>query len=120
LICHIVVLHLIVNSLAWPLSSASEMSLEVTSLAVQVHGRMGFIEETGVAQHYRDARILTIHERTTAIQANDLAGRETARDGGAAAKAVAQAVEGTIAQLRDLDDPAARSMARRLGEALQS
>jgi hypothetical protein len=99
---------------------ASEMSLEVTSLAVQVHGGMGFIEETGVAQHYRDAKILTIYEGTTAIQANDLVGRKTARDGGATAKAVAQAIEGTIAELRDLNDPAARSMARRLGEARQA
>ncbi|MEO7244282.1 MAG: acyl-CoA dehydrogenase family protein, partial [Rubrivivax sp.] len=53
---------------------STEMSLEVTSLAVQVHGGMGFIEETGAAQHYRDARILTIYEGTTAIQANDLVG----------------------------------------------
>ncbi|MCL4183888.1 MAG: acyl-CoA dehydrogenase family protein, partial [Burkholderiaceae bacterium] len=51
---------------------STEMSLEVTSLGVQVHGGMGFIEETGAAQHYRDARILTIYEGTTAIQANDL------------------------------------------------
>ncbi len=51
---------------------STEMSLEVTSLGVQVHGGMGFIEETGAAQHYRDAKILTIYEGTTAIQANDL------------------------------------------------
>ena len=62
---------------------STEMSLEVTSLGVQVHGGMGFIEETGAAQYYRDARILTIYEGTTAIQANDLVGRKTARDGGA-------------------------------------
>ena len=53
---------------------STEMSLEVTSLGVQVHGGMGFIEETGAAQYYRDARILTIYEGTTAIQANDLVG----------------------------------------------
>jgi butyryl-CoA dehydrogenase len=53
---------------------------------VQVHGGMGFIEETGAAQYYRDARILTIYEGTTAIQANDLVGRKTARDGGATAR----------------------------------
>ena len=63
---------------------STEMSIEVASLGVQVHGGMGFIEETGAAQHYRDARILTIYEGTTAIQANDLVGRKTARDGGAA------------------------------------
>ena len=54
------------------------MSVEVASLGVQVHGGMGFIEETGAAQHYRDARILAIYEGTTAIQANDLVGRKTA------------------------------------------
>ncbi len=53
---------------------STEMSLEVTSLGVQVHGGMGFIEETGAAQYYRDAKILTIYEGTTAIQANDLVG----------------------------------------------
>ena len=58
---------------------STEMSLEVTSLGVQVHGGMGFIEETGAAQYYRDAKILTIYEGTTAIQANDLVGRKTAR-----------------------------------------
>ena len=61
---------------------STEMSLEVASLGVQVHGGMGFIEETGAAQYLRDARILTIYEGTTAIQANDLVGRKTARDGG--------------------------------------
>ena len=65
---------------------STEMSLEVTSLGVQVHGGMGFIEETGAAQYYRDAKILTIYEGTTAIQANDLVGRKTARDGGAVAQ----------------------------------
>jgi len=68
---------------------STEMSLEVTSLGVQVHGGMGFIEETGAAQYYRDAKILTIYEGTTAIQANDLIGRKTARDGGQTAKAIA-------------------------------
>jgi hypothetical protein len=53
---------------------------------VQVHGGMGFIEETGAAQYYRDAKILTIYEGTTAIQANDLMGRKTSRDGGQTAQ----------------------------------
>ena len=75
---------------------STEVSLEVTSLGVQVHGGMGFIEETGAAQYYRDARILTIYEGTTAIQANDLVGRKTARDGGAVARAL-------IAQVRDTE-----------------
>ena len=64
---------------------STEVAQEVTSLGVQVHGGMGFIEETGAAQHYRDARIITIYEGTTGIQANDLIGRKTARDGGAVA-----------------------------------
>jgi alkylation response protein AidB-like acyl-CoA dehydrogenase len=74
---------------------STEMSLEVTSLGVQVHGGMGFIEETGAAQHYRDAKILTIYEGTTAIQANDLVGRKTARDGGQTAKAICAQIEST-------------------------
>jgi alkylation response protein AidB-like acyl-CoA dehydrogenase len=62
----------------------TEVSQEVTSLGVQIHGGMGFIEETGAAQHQRDARILTIYEGTTGIQALDLAGRKTVYDQGAA------------------------------------
>ena len=71
---------------------STEMSIEVASLGVQVHGGMGFIEETGAAQYYRDARILTIYEGTTAIQANDLVGRKTVRDGGATAKKFSQKI----------------------------
>ena len=67
---------------------ATEMSIEVTSLGIQVHGGMGYIEETGAAQYFRDARILTIYEGTTAIQANDIVGRKTVRDGGATARAI--------------------------------
>ncbi|MEX2241861.1 MAG: acyl-CoA dehydrogenase [Burkholderiales bacterium] len=66
---------------------STETGIEVASLGVQVHGGMGFIEETGAAQHLRDARITTIYEGTTGIQANDLVGRKIARDGGATAKA---------------------------------
>jgi 3-(methylthio)propanoyl-CoA dehydrogenase len=78
---------------------STEMSLEVTSLGVQVHGGMGFIEETGAAQYYRDAKILTIYEGTTAIQANDLVGRKTARDGGQTAKAIVAQIEATEKEL---------------------
>jgi 3-(methylthio)propanoyl-CoA dehydrogenase len=78
---------------------STEMSLEVTSLGVQVHGGMGFIEETGAAQYYRDAKILTIYEGTTAIQANDLVGRKTARDGGTTAKAIVAQIEATEKEL---------------------
>ena len=61
----------------------TERALGIASNGMQVHGGMGFVEETGVAQHLRDARITTIYEGTTAIQANDLIGRKLARDGGA-------------------------------------
>ena len=78
---------------------STEMSQEVTSLGVQVHGGMGFIEETGAAQYYRDSKILTIYEGTTAIQSNDLVGRKTVRDGGELAKKVAGMVAQTEAEL---------------------
>ncbi|PLQ02583.1 acyl-CoA dehydrogenase [Cupriavidus pauculus] len=78
---------------------STELSIDVTSLGVQVHGGMGFIEETGAAQHYRDARILPIYEGTTAIQANDLVGRKTVRDGGAVARAICAKIAETEAEL---------------------
>jgi alkylation response protein AidB-like acyl-CoA dehydrogenase len=96
---------------------STEMSLEVTSLGVQVHGGMGFIEETGAAQYYRDAKILTIYEGTTAIQANDLVGRKTARDGGQTAKAIAAQVEGTEQALRADGSANAVAVAARLQAA---
>jgi 3-(methylthio)propanoyl-CoA dehydrogenase len=78
---------------------STEISIEVASAGVQVHGGMGFIEETGAAQFYRDARILTIYEGTTAIQANDLVGRKTSRDGGATARAFISQMRATAAEL---------------------
>ncbi|SOY57930.1 putative ACYL-COA DEHYDROGENASE OXIDOREDUCTASE [Cupriavidus taiwanensis] len=78
---------------------STELSIDVTSLGVQVHGGMGFIEETGAAQYYRDARILPIYEGTTAIQANDLVGRKTVRDGGAVARAICAQIAETEAAL---------------------
>ena len=96
---------------------STEMSLEVASLGVQVHGGMGFIEETGAAQYLRDAKILTIYEGTTAIQANDLIGRKTARDGGRTALAIAARIAQTEAELQARDSVACRAMARRLGAA---
>jgi len=93
---------------------STEMSIEVASLGVQVHGGMGFIEETGAAQYLRDARILTIYEGTTAIQANDLVGRKTARDGGRVALGIAAQVAATEAELSESGSDAARSMAKRL------
>ena len=99
---------------------STEMSLEVTSLGVQVHGGMGFIEETGAAQYYRDAKILTIYEGTTAIQANDLIGRKTARDGGGTAKAIAGQIAGTEAALRAQGGSAAVAFAGRLQAAREA
>ena len=96
---------------------STEMSLEVTDLGVQVHGGMGFIEETGAAQYYRDAKILTIYEGTTAIQANDLVGRKTARDGGQVAKGIAAQIEKTEADLLASGTPAALAVAKRLTAA---
>jgi hypothetical protein len=93
---------------------STEMSLEVASLGVQVHGGMGYIEETGAAQYLRDAKILTIYEGTTAIQANDLVGRKTARDGGAVARAIADQIEATEGALRARDSVACRGVAQRL------
>ena len=93
---------------------STEMSLEVTSAAVQVHGGMGFIEETGVAQYYRDAKILTIYEGTTAIQANDLVGRKTSRDGGQTARAIAAQIQDTEADLNNHGSADALAVARRL------
>ena len=95
---------------------STETSLEVTNLGVQVHGGMGFIEETGAAQYYRDAKILTFYEGTTAIQANDLVGRKTARDGGQTAKAIAAQIEATERQLAS-GSQEAKAVARRLATA---
>jgi alkylation response protein AidB-like acyl-CoA dehydrogenase len=81
---------------------STETGIEVASLGVQVHGGMGFIEETGAAQHLRDARITTIYEGTTGIQANDLIGRKVAREGGATAK-------GWLAHLKAFDAELAKS-----------
>ncbi|VVE22278.1 acyl-CoA dehydrogenase [Pandoraea commovens] len=98
---------------------STEMSLEVTSLGVQVHGGMGFIEETGAAQYYRDARILPIYEGTTAIQANDLIGRKTLRDGGAVARTLCEMVEATENELRAAGGVAA-SVAERLAKGREA
>ncbi len=80
---------------SWPTDTA----VEVASLAVQVHGGMGFIEETGAAQFFRDARILPIYEGTNGIQALDLVGRKLAQDGGAAVSAFITEIAGNAAML---------------------
>jgi 3-(methylthio)propanoyl-CoA dehydrogenase len=99
---------------------STEMSLEVTSLGVQVHGGMGFIEETGAAQYYRDARILTIYEGTTAIQANDLIGRKTSRDGGKVAKGIIAQARVTQQQLAASTNADARAFGARLADGLNA
>jgi alkylation response protein AidB-like acyl-CoA dehydrogenase len=102
--------HLAVQEFLVPIVKGwcTEASIDVASLGVQVHGGMGFIEETGAAQYYRDARILTIYEGTTAIQANDLVGRKTLRDGGAVAQALIDEIRKTEEALQARSEPAAR------------
>jgi len=99
---------------------STEMSIDVASNGVQVHGGMGFIEETGAAQYYRDARILTIYEGTTAIQANDLVGRKTARDGGAVAKAFIAQMRATAGELADAGSADLRALREPLAEAIDA
>ncbi|MBU9270556.1 acyl-CoA dehydrogenase [Burkholderia gladioli] len=99
---------------------STEMVNEVASLGVQVHGGMGFIEETGAAQYYRDARILAIYEGTTAIQANDLVGRKTVRDGGAVAKSLLVGIDETVEALGAQDTPAFAAMRRHLADGAKS
>ena len=96
---------------------STEMSVEMASLGVQVHGGMGFIEETGAAQYYRDARILPIYEGTTAIQANDLVGRKTLRDGGAVAQHFAAQIDATVAQLQASSHACLNGLAANLAQA---
>ncbi|MFL9916937.1 acyl-CoA dehydrogenase [Paraburkholderia fungorum] len=99
---------------------STELSIDVTSLGVQVHGGMGFIEETGAAQYYRDARILPIYEGTTAIQANDLIGRKTVRDGGKVAKSLLAGVAETIEALGTQQGAAFESMKKYLEQGHRS
>jgi alkylation response protein AidB-like acyl-CoA dehydrogenase len=95
----------------------TDQASELASLAVQVHGGMGFIEETGVAQTLRDVRITSIYEGTTGIQANDLLGRKLGRDRGAAMTAL---LSDTMRELNDMrgSDPTIRSARNATIEAL--
>ncbi|MEA3122275.1 MAG: 3-(methylsulfanyl)propanoyl-CoA dehydrogenase [Paraburkholderia sp.] len=99
---------------------STELSIDVASLGVQVHGGMGFIEETGAAQYYRDARILTIYEGTTAIQANDLVGRKTLRDGGKVAMQLVARIGEMVEALAAHDGAAFVSMREHLGAGARS
>jgi acyl-CoA dehydrogenase len=97
---------------------STETSCEVASLGVQVDGGMGYIEETGAAQHLRDARITTIYEGTTGIQALDLIGRKIARDSGAAARAVISAMRETNGVLQASGHADLRAIHRRFEPAI--
>lgn len=103
---------------------STEAAIEVASLGLQVHGGMGYIEETGAAQYYRDARILSIYEGTTAIQANDFLGRKVLRDGGSVALAIAAQMRQTLAELdaaaaeKTKDSQALGLIRQRLDEAV--
>jgi butyryl-CoA dehydrogenase len=98
----------------------TETGIDVASLGVQVHGGMGFVEETGAAQYLRDARITTIYEGTTGIQAMDLVGRKIARDGGAAAKAWLAQLQAFDAELGRSSSPDIQSLRRQLAAGVQA
>ena len=97
---------------------STEMGIEVASLGIQVHGGMGFIEETGAAQHLRDARITTIYEGTTGIQANDLVGRKMGREEGRTALALIAEIEKLLPDLAAAKDAGLRSIGESLAAAL--
>jgi alkylation response protein AidB-like acyl-CoA dehydrogenase len=99
---------------------STEMAQRVANLGLQVHGGMGFIEETGAAQHVRDARIITIYEGTTAIQANDFIGRKTARDQGGVAGRVLEEVGKTARALESHANGELAAMGARLAKAATS
>jgi len=99
---------------------STETGIEVASLGVQVHGGMGFIEETGAAQHLRDARITTIYEGTTGIQASDLVGRKIAREGGATAKALISELNRFVAALGASKNADIRAIQPTLGAGVEA
>ncbi|MCC6202403.1 MAG: acyl-CoA dehydrogenase [Gammaproteobacteria bacterium] len=96
----------------------TELAQELVSLAMQVHGGMGYIEETGAAQYVRDARISTIYEGTTTIQAQDLLGRKVLRDGGAALDDLLADIQASADALTDTEHDELRVLHRRLAHAL--
>ncbi len=99
---------------------STDIGTEVASLGVQVHGGMGYIEETGAAQHYRDARIAQIYEGTNGIQAIDLVTRKVPLNGGATVKAYLDELRKSVANVRAANDPAFGMTAKRLDEAIAS
>ena len=96
----------------------TETANEVTSLGVQIHGGMGYIEETGAAQHFRDARITTIYEGTTGIQAGDLVGRKTLRDGGLAAGEIIADMRACAKDAENSDNASVRLVGTKLAKAI--
>jgi 3-(methylsulfanyl)propanoyl-CoA dehydrogenase len=96
----------------------SEVGQEVTSLGVQVHGGMGYVEETGAAQYFRDVRITPIYEGTNGIQAADLVARKLGRDGGATMETILGEVRDTVARLRAAEDDRLAAVAELLTAAL--
>jgi hypothetical protein len=96
----------------------TDLAVEVASTGLQVHGGMGYIEETGAAQHLRDARILPIYEGTNGIQANDLVGRKLAADGGAAAAALAAEIRQTAAELAAAPSADLAAIGQALGDGV--
>ena len=109
-------------SLLTPVAKAfsTDIGIEVASLGVQVHGGMGFIEETGAAQHYRDARIAAIYEGTNGIQAIDLVTRKVPLEGGNTVAAYIKELRGTVAAVKASNAPAFGETAKLLGEAIDS
>ena len=99
---------------------STEMGIDVTSLGIQIHGGMGFIEETGAAQHWRDARIATIYEGTTGIQANDLLFRKLLRDQGATVKVVFGEVQAVAKAMAEADQAELQAIGQKLGVALKA
>lgn len=98
----------------------TDLGVECASIGIQIHGGMGFIEETGAAQHYRDARIACIYEGTNGIQANDLVFRKVGRDGGAAASAFIAEGSKIVAELSTMPGEAIASITREVSYALDT
>ncbi|WP_407192823.1 acyl-CoA dehydrogenase [Bradyrhizobium sp. STM 3566] len=109
-------------ALLTPMAKAysTDIGNEVAYLGVQVHGGMGFIEETGAAQHYRDARITAIYEGTNGIQAIDLVTRKLAANGGAAVWALLDELSATVKQVEASNDPGFGTTGAKLREALEA
>ncbi|HZE61427.1 MAG TPA: acyl-CoA dehydrogenase [Burkholderiales bacterium] len=99
---------------------STETGIEVASLGVQVHGGMGFVEETGAAQYLRDARITTIYEGTTGIQAMDLVGRKIQRDAGATAKAWLSSLKALDAELGKSANADIKALRAQLAQGVQA